>query len=75
MTFIVHPETAEQEHALKSLIDKLKIKFEVVTEVENEIDIPEWQKQEVRERISEYQKNPGQTRDFGEAMDDIENDL
>jgi methyl coenzyme M reductase alpha subunit len=31
-TFIVHPETAEQENALKAFIKALKIKFEVSKE-------------------------------------------
>lgn len=31
-TFIVHPETIEQENALKAFINALKIKFEVSEE-------------------------------------------
>ncbi len=31
-TFIIHPETAEQENALKAFIKALKIKFEVSKE-------------------------------------------
>jgi hypothetical protein len=31
-TFIIHPETAEQEIALKAFIEALKIKFEITKE-------------------------------------------
>jgi hypothetical protein len=31
-TFIIHPETDEQENALKALIKALKIKFEITKE-------------------------------------------
>ncbi len=31
-TFIIHPETIEQENALKAFIKALKIKFEIASE-------------------------------------------
>lgn len=31
-TFIIHPETEEQENALKALVKALKIKFEITKE-------------------------------------------
>ena len=37
-----------------------------------EIDIPEWHKDIVRERIAGYKKNPEQALDFDGTMDDIE---
>lgn len=38
-------------------------------------EIPEWQKNEVRERIKEYKKNPSSALDFDEIMDEIERNL
>ena len=49
----------------------LKNKFENI----EEIDIPDWQKNEVRKRLEDYNKNPKQILDFDTAMDDIEKDL
>ena len=96
-TFIVHPETAEQKNALKAVIDRLKIKFEISEDsielealtnnekstaqgeernkMEAELHIPEWQKQEVRERLERYKKNPDQAFDFESTVDDIDKDL
>lgn len=39
------------------------------------INVPEWQKEQVRSRMEEYKKNPGQALDFETALDGIENDL
>lgn len=43
-------------------------------EVEKEIDIPEWQKNIVRERISEYKMNPNIALDWDEVKDDFDLD-
>jgi len=40
-----------------------------------EVDIPEWHKDLVRQRLDVYRKNPGSALDFDSAMDDIEKDL
>jgi len=37
-----------------------------------DIDIPEWHKDMVRERLEDYEKNPDSAMDFDSAMDDIE---
>ena len=39
------------------------------------MDVPEWQKEQVRNRIEEHKKNPGQALDFETALDDIEKNL
>jgi hypothetical protein len=39
-----------------------------------EIDIPELHKDQGRQRLEEYRKNPGSAEDFDSAMDDIEKD-
>lgn len=38
-------------------------------------EIPEWQKNMVRESIAEYKRNPLAAQDFDEAMNEIEKDL
>ncbi|TNF25449.1 MAG: hypothetical protein EP314_06745 [Bacteroidetes bacterium] len=40
-------------------------------EVEQEIEIPEWQKDIVRERIAEYKKNPSSAIPWKEARKQI----
>jgi phosphorylcholine metabolism protein LicD len=40
-----------------------------------EIDIPEWHKDLVRQRLDDYKKNPGSALDFDTALDDIEKEL
>ncbi len=45
-------------------------------DIEREIiDIPEWHKDLVRQRLDDYKKNPGSAMDFDAAMDDIEKEL
>lgn len=51
----------------------LKSKYK---DIEREgIDIPEWHKDLVRQRLGDYKKNPGSAMDFDSAMDDIEKEL
>jgi hypothetical protein len=51
----------------------LKSKYK---DIESEdIDIPEWHKDLVRQRLDDYKKNPGSAMDFDSAMDDIEKEL
>ncbi|TVR78462.1 MAG: addiction module component CHP02574 family protein [Chitinophagaceae bacterium] len=53
--------------------NKLKTKFKGIEAEEKEV--PDWQKNEVRERIAEYKQNPDNAEDFDEAMNDIERDF
>lgn len=51
----------------------LKRKFK---EIEREdINISEWHKDLVRQRLDDYKKNPDSAMDFDDAMDDIEKEL
>ena len=50
--------------------NELKSKFKEIEKAE--IDIPEWHKEIVRQRLIDYKKSPGQALDFDTAMDDIE---
>ena len=53
--------------------NKIKDKY---AEINNEnVDIPQWQMDEVRERLEEYDKNPTIGLNFNQAMDDIESEL
>mgnify|MGYP006284975693 FL=1 len=51
----------------------LKDKYKGIEQ--EEIDIPQWHKDLVRQRLEEYRKNPGSAMDFDTAMDDIEKEL
>ncbi len=52
-----------------SLIEKL-------TDLQNdEIEIHQWQKDILDERLSDYKNNPEQVLDFDTAMDEIEKEL
>ena len=51
----------------------LKNKYKGIEQ--EEIDIPQWHKDLVRQRLEDYSKNPGSAMDFDAAMDDIEKEL
>jgi len=51
----------------------LKTKFKIIDE--SALEVPEWHKAIVRERMELYKKNPGLASDFDTAMNDIEKDL
>ena len=53
--------------------NELKSKFKEIDQVE--IDIPEWHKEIVSQRLVGYKNNPEQVLDFDTAMDDIERSL
>ena len=53
--------------------NELKNKYKGLEE-EN-VDVPSWHRDIVRERLSDYGNDPDQTRDFNDAMDDIEKEL
>ena len=40
-----------------------------------DLEIPEWQKNEVRERIEEYQRNPNSLIDMDDVFSEIDNML
>lgn len=42
---------------------------------QEEIEIPEWQKQEVLKRLKDYENNPEQAISFEDAIDDIESEF
>jgi len=53
--------------------NELKDKFKGIDE--EEIDVPEWHKKIVRNRLEEYKRNPKIAMDFDSAMDEIEKGL
>ncbi len=40
-----------------------------------DVDIPEWHKDLVRQRVDEYRQNPGSALEFDAAIDEIEKEL
>jgi hypothetical protein len=53
--------------------NELKSKFKGIEQVE--IDIPEWHKDIVRQRLADYKAGAEQAIDFNTAMNDIESSL
>lgn len=51
--------------------NELKAKFKGI----EQLDIPEWQKNEVRKRNQDFKNDPKQGLDFHTAIKDIEKDL
>ena len=52
--------------------EKLKTKY---TNLENDIEIPQWQKDLLDKRLIDYKENPKQVLDFNTVMDEIEKEL
>lgn len=53
--------------------NELKSKYK---DIEGEdIEIPQWHKDLVRQRLDDYKKSPDSALDFDAAMDDIEKEL
>ena len=46
-----------------------------LSEVEIDLEIPEWQKNEVRERVEEYKKNPDSFIDMDDVFSEIDREL
>lgn len=59
----------------QEFLDRILGYIDALSENNKGDEIPEWQKNEVRERITEYKRNPRSAQDFDEAMNDIERDL
>ena len=53
--------------------NELKSKYKGIDD--EQIDVPTWQMDEVRKRLSSYKNNPKQVLDFDRIIDDIEKDL
>lgn len=53
--------------------NKLKNKFTGLEE--EEFELPSWQKNELNDRMAEYERNPSNTTSFQEAIDDLEKDM
>ena len=53
--------------------NELKEKYKGIDQ--EHIDIPDWQMQEVRDRVENFKSNPDQALDFDATMDEIEKDL
>lgn len=53
--------------------NKLKSKYKGIEQ--EEVEIPDWQKNLVRQRLDDYRKNPGSALDFDSTMDEIEKEM
>jgi len=52
-----------------------EVEITIIPTEKKGITIPDWQINEVRERTSEYLKDPSVAQDFFEAMKEIEDEL
>ena len=55
--------------------ENLKRTVKKITKQDIEVDIPDWQITELRNRIKQYRKNPKQVELLSKALDDIEKEL
>ncbi len=53
--------------------NKLKLKYKEIEQ--EEVEIPGWHKDVVRERLVIYKNNPDDVLDFHSSMDDIEKEI
>lgn len=53
--------------------NSLKNKYKGIEQ--EEVDISEWHKDMVRQRLEDYRKKPGSAMDFESTMDDIDKEL
>ncbi len=53
--------------------NNLKSKYKGIEQ--EEIDIPEWHRELVRQRLDDYRKNPASALDFESTLDEIEKEL
>ena len=53
--------------------NELKSKYKGIEQ--EQMDIPDWQMEEVEKRLQDYRNEPVQALDFDAAMDDIEKGL
>jgi hypothetical protein len=53
--------------------NKIKAKYKGIEQ--GEIDVPQWQMNEVNKRMKAYENNPDSAMDFDKALNDIEKEL
>jgi hypothetical protein len=53
--------------------NNLKSKYKGIEQ--EEIDLPEWHKELVRQRLDDYRKNPASALDFESTLDEIEKEF
>lgn len=53
--------------------NKIKSKYKGIEQ--EEVDMPEWHRNMVRQRLENYRKNPDSALDFDSVMSDIEKEL
>lgn len=72
---IFEPNSSEETDALIAFGKALKLKFKIAQsedfEVEDEIEIPEWHKAIVAERLEDYRKNPQTNLNFDVTIKNI----
>lgn len=59
----------------ENILEKVSGYIDALAESENSLDIPEWQQNEVRERLRNYKKESSSAQDLDDVLTEIEEDL
>ena len=59
----------------ENILEKVSGYIDALAESENSLDIPEWQQNEVRERLRKYKKESSSAQDLDDVLTEIEEDL
>ena len=59
----------------ENILEKVSGYNDALAESENSLDIPEWQQNEVRERLRNYKKESSSAQDLDDVLTEIEEDL
>lgn len=69
---IFETNSTEESNALIAFGKALKLKFKIAASenfnIEDDIEIPEWHKTIVAERLEDYKKNPENVKNFDELL-------
>lgn len=59
----------------ENILEKVSGYIDALAESETSLDIPEWQQNEVRERLRKYKKESSSAQDLDDVLTEIEEDL
>ena len=72
MNITVEQLTEKLKTLPENILERVWGYIDGLSEEDIDLEIPEWQKNEVRERIAEYERNPESAHDWDDVIDEIE---
>ena len=75
MNVTVEQLTEKLKTLPKNFLERIWGYIDGLSEEQIDLEIPEWQKNEVRERIEEYKRNPDSLIDMDDVFSEIDNVL